>query len=72
LSLRNFHRRSAKMESKEMKVEGTMSPELEKQETNTSYKEIDLSGGSQLERGLKSRHIQYVCGPIVHMHGTAH
>jgi amino acid transporter len=51
------------MESKEMKVEGTMSPELEKQETNTTYKEIDLSGGNQLERGLKSRHIQYVCRP---------
>jgi amino acid transporter len=48
------------MESKQMKVNDSMSPELEKQDTNTTFQEIDLSGGNQLERGLKSRHIQYV------------
>jgi amino acid transporter len=48
------------MESKEMKVNDSVSPELEKQDTNTTFQEIDLSGGNQLERGLKSRHIQYV------------
>lgn len=35
-----------------------MSREIKDEEVVTSAEEIDLSGGHQLKRGLKSRHIQ--------------
>jgi amino acid transporter len=37
---------------------GTQNVEITKTHSMTGWNEIDLSGGNQLERGLKSRHIQ--------------
>lgn len=39
---------------------GSQDVEVTKTNTLSGWHEIDLSGGNQLERGLKSRHIQYV------------
>lgn len=38
---------------------GTQDSGMTKSHSMTGWNEIDLSGGNQLERGLKSRHIQY-------------
>lgn len=43
---------------------GSQDVEVTKTHSMTGWNEIDLSGGNQLERGLKSRHIQYAANLI--------
>ncbi|SMY29697.1 unnamed protein product [Zymoseptoria tritici ST99CH_1A5] len=48
------------LESKRYDYGETSAMDLTKTNTMTGINEIDLSGGHQLERGLKSRHIQFL------------